>query len=275
MRLLIALAATLIVCVQHYMSVLGFGWALVHGAGLSASLAFMPAAITLGILWAGYVLISRTSVRRRTIAFTVYALAIISLNEFVLPATPLGMFRSQRAATNVEIRNVRDEVLLSARGNPIGIRIIFDAVVPRTGHYSISPSVLSRVADEQLAPLNFGHSRPSVISPARSGSEEVYDGLAKGIVYTFTTDMMPDFLNYDDNEKTPCLVNVTTKYIPESAFLSALAKSRTIKYRGEVHVSTPAGGRSAAVHHFETTRGYDVEAMYRTIEIEGGRRCGQ
>jgi hypothetical protein len=275
MTLLIALVASLIVCVQNYMSVLGFGWALIHGAGLTSVLAFVPAVIALGTLWAGYAFISRANVPPRTAVFTLYAVVILSLNEFLLPATPLAMLWNQRAAGRVEIRSVRDELLLSDRGNPIGIRLIFDAVVPRTGHYSISPSVLSRVSDETLWPLNFGHSRPSVISPARPGSEEVYDGLAEGVVYTFTTDMMPDFLNYDDREKQPCLVNVTTKYISEDAFVAALAKSRNVKYRGEVHVSTPTAGRSAVVHHFETARGYDVEAMFRTIEVEGGRKCAQ
>lgn len=275
MSLFIVLAATAIVCIQSYMSVLGFTWAIMHGAGLSSVLAFVPAAVAVGLLWGGYLFIMRRNLSRKAAVFTMYAVALIGLNEVLLPATPLRALWNARAANGVQIRTVRDEVLLSHRGNPIGIRIMFEVVVPRTGHYLIGPSVLSRVADEALSPLDFGHSRSSVINPAPNGSEEIYDGLVKGIVYTFTKDMMPDFLHYDDRRQQPCLVNVTTKFISAAAFRTALTESRSMKYRGEIHVSTPAGGRSAVVHQFETARAYDVEAMYRTIELEGGARCGQ
>ena len=273
MALLISWLATLVICFQGYLFVLGFVWALIHGAGPSSFLAFLPAAIGLGMLWAGYVFLKRMNIRRMTLVFASYALGIVLINEVLLPATPLKALLGQRAAEAVDVRSVRDELLLSARGNPIGIRITFDAVVPRTGEYFISASALSRVADEMLWPLNFGHSNPSIIDPTPSPGESPFDVFQKGTVYTFTVDLMPDFLSFREPETAPCLVNVTTSYIPEAAFLTALSKSRNMKYRGEIHVGGPQSTRSAVVHEYVTSRDYDVEAMYRTIAIEGNRRC--
>ena len=271
--LLIAWLATLVICVQSYLFLLSFVWALLHGAGASSFLAFLPAATGLAMLWAGYVFLKRRNIKRMTLVFTSYALSIMLVNEVLLPSTPLKALVAQRAAESVEVRSVRDELLLSARGNPIGIRITFDAVVPRTGEYLISASALSRVADELLWPLNFGSSIRSVTDPPPSRGKDIYDVFQKGTVYTFTTDLTPAFLSFHEREKEPCLVNVTTKYISEAAFLSGLSKSRNVKYRGEIHVSNAHSTSSAVVREYVTSRDYDVEAMYRTIAIEGNRRC--
>jgi len=274
MPLRIGLFASLVICFQSYLFVLGLVWALIHGAGASSFLAFLPMAVSLSVLWAGYVFLKRRNIRRMTLLFTSYALGIVLMNEVLLPSTPLQALWAHRTAEAVEVRSVRDEVLLSARGNPIGIRITFDAVVPRTREYSISASALSRVADDVLWPLNFGHSTQSVTDPPPSRGEGPYDVFQKGVVYTFTTDLMPDFLSFREREKQPCLVNVTTKYISEADFFAALSKSRSMKYRGGIHVSNPHSMQSAVVHEYVTSRDYDVEAMYRTIALEGNRRCG-
>jgi hypothetical protein len=274
LALQIGLLATIVICVQGYPFVLGFAWALIHGAGPSSFLAFLPTALGLAMLWAGYVFLKRRNITRMTLVFTIYALGIVMMNEVLLPATPLKMLWAQRAAEAVEVRSVRDDVLLSARGNPIGIRITFDAVVPRTGEYSISASSLSRVADEVFWPLNFGHVNRTVTDPPPPRGEDIYDVFQKGVVYRFTTDLLPAFLSFDEPDKEPCLVNVTTKYHSEADFLSALGKSRKMKYRGEIHVSNAHTMRSAVVHEYVTTRDYDVEAMYRTVGMEGNRRCG-
>ena len=275
MTLLIALLATLVICFQGYLFVMGFVWALIHGAGVSSLLAFWPTATSLAALWGGYIFLTRRNIRRLTLVFAGYALGIVLLAELLLPATPLKAMLALRAAEAVEVRSVHDEVLLSPRGNPIGIRVTFEAVVPRTGEYSISASALSRVADEVLWPLNFGHSRRSGAEPPPSpGGEGPYDVFQEGVVYRFTTDLMPEFLSFHERDTEPCLVNVTTKYISEADFVSALSRSRNMKYRGGIHVSNALSMQSAVVHTYVTSRGYDVEAMYRTIAIEGNRRCG-
>jgi hypothetical protein len=273
MVVLIGLLATVIICVQNVGSVLGFGWAAMHDAGPRALFAFLPAAAGIAMLWLGYVFLRRRNVSRMTPGFAIYALCIVLLNEVVLPWTPLKAWRSERAVEAVEVRNVRDEHLLSAAGHPMGIRIAFDVVVPRTASYSIDAAALSRVADDVFWPLDFGHSSRSVIEPPPSRGEAPFSVFQNGVVYTFTTDLTPNFLSYDEREKRPCLVNVTTKYLSEADFMLALSKSRRMKYRGEVHVSSAYSTQSQVAKEYVTAHDYDVEAMYRSIAIEGGRRC--
>ncbi len=183
------------------------------------------------MLGGGYIFLKRRNVRRMGIVFTSYALGLVVMNEVLLPSTPLKALWAQRALEGVEVRSVRDDVLLSARGNPIGIRITFQAVVPRTVEYSISASGVSRVADEVLWPLDFGHSNPPVVAPAPARGEE-------------------------------------------ADFLSALSKSRKLKYRGAIQATNSYSTVSTVVNEYVTSGDYDVEAMYRTIAIEGNRRCG-
>jgi len=208
-----------------------------------------------------------------TLVFTSFALSIMLVNEVLLPSTPLKALWAQHALEAVEVRSLGDELLLSARGNPIGIRITYGAVVPRTGEYSISASGLSRVADEVLWPLDFGNMHQTVTDPPPSRGADIYDVFQKGTVYTFTTDLTPAFLSFHKREKEPCLVNVATKYISEATFLAALSKSRNMKYRGAIHATNAYSSGSTVVHEYVTSGDYDVEAMYRTIAIEGNRRC--
>ena len=273
MALQIAVLATVAICFQSYLFLLGFVWALIHGGGASSFLAFLPAAPGLAMLWAGYLFLKRRNISRMALVFTSYALGIVLMNEVLLPSTPLKGVWAQRALEAIEVRSVRDELLLSARGNPIGIRITFAAVVPRTGEYSISASSLSRVADEGLWLLNLGYLKGTVIEPQPSRGESIYDVFQKGVVYTFTADLMPSFLSFDKRQTEPCLMNVTTKYISGADFLAALSKSRKMKYRGVIHATNAYSSVSTVVHEYVTSGDYDVEAMYRTIAIEGNRRC--
>jgi hypothetical protein len=270
---IVALLATVGIMAQNGQFALAFGWALIHGAGVSSVLAFLPAAIGLAILWAGYIFLKRKSIRRMALVFTTYALGVLLGTELLLPGTPLKAWIGARSLEAVEVRNVRDEVLLSARGNPIGIRVTFEAVVPRTRGYGISASVMTPANRDLPWPVHLDHSPRHIVEPSPSPvRDDVYDVFEKGVVYTFTQDMMPAFLLYDERERAPCLRNVTTKYVSEADFLLALSKSRDMKYHTEIQAEN-ASDRVVA-REYVTTRGYDIEAMYRTIAIEGDRRCG-
>jgi len=273
----IALVASALICLQNIPVLVGFGWALIHGAGVMALLAFVPAAIALAVFWAGYHVMKRTVSSRYLIpAFVVFAIGVVALNETVLPSTPLKDWRRQRALEGVRVLRVRDEPLLSSRGNPIGVRISFDALVPRTGGYLISAATLASASGETIWPLHFGHMIGLRVEPSptkQSGSP--YDLFQKDIVYTFTQDMLPSFIRYDEKTRTPCLAEVRTKYITEADFLSALGANRDINLRVEVVVD----GEYNAVHVVAaegiTSRRYDLQAMYDTIAKEGSGRCEQ
>jgi hypothetical protein len=207
------------------------------------------------------------------ILFGLLAAAILFLNEALLPATPLAAWRTQRAIEAVEVRNIRDELVLSARGNPIGIRLTFEAIFPRNGDYVIAGAWQS--VDERPYALQFNHSfgvrgmgstAATEIDP--EPSDDYY--FRQGVVYTFRKVLLPNFLSYDDRAGEPCLNEM---YL-ERDFLPALSKSRNVKYRTQIRVSTEQAYRAVTAADYMTSRAYDMEAMYRTIQTEGNRRCG-
>ena len=274
--LLIALAATAIVCLQNLPSLAAFVWPFIHGAGILSVLAFLPAAIALAVLWTGYHLIRKTARSRATLLVAALAIGIVVLNEWLLPATPLKTWADQRALEGVRILDVRDEPLLSARGNPIGVRISFDAVVPRSGAYLISAATLSSASGDMIWPLHFGHSSNRRVQPAPTPQHDSpYDIFQKDVVYSFRQDMLPNFIRYDDDTKTLCLAEVRTKYITEADFLSALGANRDIGLRTEIHVNGEYYPVNVVAAEGVTSRRYDLQAIYATIAKEGGGRCPQ
>jgi hypothetical protein len=274
---LIALVASAIVCAQNVLSLLGFTWALIHGAGIESAVAFAPAGIALAVIWAGYRFITKKASNRATSLFAALAIGVVVVNESLLPATPLQQWRDQRSLKGVRVLDIRDEALLSARGNPIGVQISFDAVVPRTTAYSIYGGAYISSSDTTgttMWPLGFGYSGDRRVEPAPTRqSESPYDIFQKDIVYTISQDMVPMFLRYDLKTKTPCLAEVRTKYISETDFRSALAANRDVAIRAVIHVNGEYNAASVVAADRVMSNHYDMQAIYDTIAKEGGGRC--
>jgi hypothetical protein len=154
--IVIGVIATIAICLQNGPAPLAVGWGLIHGAGPVALLALVPLAGCLFLLWGSALFLNRRAPRGMPILFGLLAAAILFLNEALLPATPLAAWRTQRAIEAVEVRNIRDELVLSARGNPIGIRLTFEAIFPRNGDYVIAGAWQS--VDERPYALQFNHS---------------------------------------------------------------------------------------------------------------------
>jgi hypothetical protein len=90
------------------------------------------------------------------------------------------------------------------------------------------------------------------------------------VVYIFRKVLLPNFLSYDDGAGQPCL----NSQFSETDLLSALLKSGNLKYRTVIQVSSEQAYRTVPAAEYVTSDAYDMEAMYRTIETEGNRRCG-
>jgi hypothetical protein len=61
--LVVGVVASIVLCIQNAGSLLGFGWALIHGAGPAAVIAFAPLGLGLGILWGGFRYLHRSNHR--------------------------------------------------------------------------------------------------------------------------------------------------------------------------------------------------------------------
>jgi hypothetical protein len=274
--LLIALAASVMVCVQNSLLLTAFTWAIIHGAGLESAFAFGPAVIGLAVIWAAFWLIKPKVSKHAAASFAALALGVVLLNELLLPATPLQAWRHTHGLKGVRVLEVRDEPFLSPRGNPIGIRISFDAVVPRTAAYSISVATLMKASGETIWPLHFAYSPGIRVEPPPvPQAESPYDIFQKDVVYRFSQDMMPAFIRYDEKTKTVCLAEVRTKYITEADFLSALAANRDIGLHVEIHVNGEFNSVSMVAAEGVTSHHYDMQTIYDTIGKEGAGRCQQ
>jgi hypothetical protein len=269
----IALGTSAIVCAQNAASLMGFTWALIHGLGLESALAFAPAAIALTLIWGGYFLITKKVSSRRTPLLAALAIGVIVLNEMILPATPLQMWRNNLALNGVRVLEVRDEPLLSAERNPIGVRISFDAVVPRTTAYGIYGGAYN-MSPDTIWPLGFGYFGDRRVDPRPTPQPgRALHIFQKGVVYTISQNMVPVFLRYDEKTKKPCLAEVRTKYISEADFLTALAANRNVPLRVMVSVDGEYNAVSVWVADRVTSHRYDMQAIYDTIAKEGGGRC--
>ena len=94
----------------------GVGWALIHGAGPLAVMAFLPLAIGLGLLWGGFVFLRRKQGRQGLALFAGLSIALLVLNEWLLPTTPLKAWSSERALKSAEVLSIRDEIVTTATG---------------------------------------------------------------------------------------------------------------------------------------------------------------
>jgi hypothetical protein len=273
---LIALTASAMVCAQNLPFITGLTWALIHGGDILNVLVLVPAAIAITFMWAGLYFIKKKIGKRATPVFALFAAGVVACNEWLLPATPLKTWSAHRALEGVRVFDVRDEPLLSAHGNPIGVRISFQATVPRTGAYIISAATLTSESGDMIEPLQFAHViRRGAEPPATAQRDSPYEVFQANVAYTFSEDMLPWFIGYDEKTKTPCLAQVSTKYISEVDVLSALAANRQIRLRTEILVEAEHNAGRVSAAQGITSRHYDMQAIYDTIATEGWGRCKQ
>ena len=268
----VALLAAVAILFQNMGSALGVGWGLIHGAGPGVFVAFVPLALGLALLRAGYVFLNRRRMTGAPAIFTIYALGLLLLNEMVLPMTPLQTWQGQRHIAAIHVHNIRDEVFLSARGNPIGIRLTFDVRFPETVVANVSASVYGETDGQAPSQLQFAGGYEGSIEPSPASDGEGYNIFRKETVYRFTQTALPNFLGYDERTQVPCLMPVRTT-VSDGQFLDMLSSIPSRKYATYILASSHFSPVSHPLHKYVTSRAYDFNSMYETIVREGNRRC--
>jgi hypothetical protein len=265
----LGLLAALMIGYQGQRYLMGFTWAAIHGAGVLSVMPLWPVLVLEVLLWCGYVVLRK----RRTAAFAAYAAVIVIGSEILLQGTPLKAWRQHRVIRQVQVRNVRDEPARAAGGALVGVRITFEAVFAETGPYFVYPTVLSTGDPGVPYEFTFGHMPPSTPSPApgRDGRGQLFD---QGVVYTFTYDLLPNFVEYDDPAKPPCVRLEPRRGSSNSELLETLSRIRPAKYSTEIEVSAPESGDRFSAVSYVTLNTYDVQAIYQEVMKRGAGRCG-
>ena len=112
----------------------------------------VPIAIPLALVWAAFWYVNRSSRRSALVVFARVVGAILLLNEAPFPGTRANRTRREAAMQAIEVRNVQDNLLLSARGNPIGVRVSYEVVAPRRV-VAFAYLRLTSGADTRVTPL--------------------------------------------------------------------------------------------------------------------------
>jgi hypothetical protein len=277
MSLLIGLVAVAIILFQTQYVATSFGWALMHGAGISSFRAFLPTALALVVLWGGWFLIKYKTRRARNTWTLIFSVAIVIAVETIAPITPLKAHLQQEALNSVQVQNISDETLLSANGYPIGIRLVYDVTFPRAGAYSISPSQYSMLNGEtEPYPLQFGRFLRASIDPEPLSAVGQPDErtFVANIPYRFVFDSVPNFLRYDEARDSYCIyLQANTNYSDDDV-LSAIARADAAKRRTFIQADGPTSFTSRLVVSEYTTRNsYSVKEIYDGAINEGAVNC--
>src|SRR5262245_11927366 len=159
----------------------------------------------------------------------------------------------RRRIAGTHVGDVRDEVILSAKGQPIGVRLSYTVTVPSRGYFGIVPTLYGRDARSERLVLNAarwtidGRSDPTPFEPRKT--------------HVMVVELYPSILSFNRGER--CL-SATIPPLPDSIARSPL----------RVVISETTYGRWYDGDPEQLTRGaYDLGELYRGVLAEGLKPC--
>ena len=220
----------------HALVALGMLALSVHGpAGLALGAGAYLAAVAALVLWAS---------ARRSWSF------LLSAGVLLLAAPP-GIFvlldwleqsRHEARVAATQVSEVKDELIVSAAGRPIGVRLSFLVSVPASGSYAISPSLYGAEG------LYMNAAKRSVDGRAQAWDYEA------GRKHRQSAELYPPLL-MSAPDGTRCL----SRFAPTLPAAGSPAPLRIV-----VH-ETPFDGR--------TRHAYNLPQLYRNVMAEGLPAC--
>jgi len=193
--------------------------------------------------------------------------------EVLLPVSPfkttISSWRIKKAVDSVQISGVADEFFSSAQGNPVGIRISFDAAFPHGGFLSVSPTI--RAIDDRLHQYitSMSHFANITIEPQPEKDPERGDFFVGGQSYRFTTDFLPSFLYFSNHDKELCIYG---KSVDE--FKKIVVDPIKSKYSIEIHVDGNSYFVSRRVAYSDyTQKAYSLNTFYESALNQRAKPC--
>ena len=196
---------------------------------------------------------------------------VVSANDNLMPYVQ-GEFRIVRA----EVVKYRDEQLLSAQGNPIGVRFTYTMVFPREGVYLPQPNLYpERISSGYTGALSLRIAR-STVAPLPENADQpnqiLFSGRARyqsGVPYTFTVDLVPNFAMWREDKKDYCLM--TRSYNSpgmKERFERELNSDERLRYRVTIS-GTDLDGRQSNL----TEKGYAPRLWLQSFTKENVGEC--
>ena len=169
----------------------------------------------------------------------------------------LGQVETMMYTRRVEatrVADVRDELIISAAGNAIGVRVSYTVTVPDRGYFAILPSLAPR--DPRASHMRLNAARWTVDGqrdPARFES---------GKTHAMVVELYPETLMFRRDER--CLATVLATTMPDSTPAAPLRVMISDTRYGHVY-----RGETERL----TTGVYDIGALYRGVLAEGLAPC--
>ena len=273
--LIIAFTSSAIILFQSFPTLWNITWASLHGANLGSALLWPL--IALVTEWGGYHQLKTYRNKYRDVIFILLSLCIIIALEFLLPASPRKMQVEQQGLNELQIRNVTDEILLSANGNPQGIRLSHEVIFPNTGGiYSIIPrSYAIPNAQEEQKNLRFTTlNQKSSIEPTPPLDASGAYQFQPGVTYHFTYDAMPGFLFYNKKRNDTCIMLSPDKLHNTQALLQMIANAPKTPYVIKLsRINHAALSPKGTAIDYTTQHAYSVREIYEGAISDGTKQC--
>ena len=215
-----------------------------------------------GVLWWWYFFLRRHDYQVKTWMLLAGALALgVAMTATAKsswgPLVNLEVARQERLAVATEVVGVRDEVLLSPRGNPIGIRVKYSARFPNRDYFWQS-ALLQGDSRLPVGVWADGRRVAEVIEPPMTTDRNGVRRYEKGKTYDFTTEFLPNFLIWNADKSRLCILDPPPEYA--AAFRDLMANGPPVRYT----VTIPG-----TKYHVPTKQAYDLKSFYQGVEKEG------
>ena len=264
----IGVLASVLLCLQTVGAGTAVAWALLHGAGPLALVAFLPLALALGLLWAGFVYLKKKPERGPVLLFAGHALMVLCLTELLLPGTPLKEWWTQRTLMSGEVLSIRDDVATTSTGDPIGIRVTFEIRFSRRFVGAIYTAQIT--SPEDAAPqFPVAYHRAEAEIEPRPAASDIHQVFERGVVYRVTSTAMPSFRFLIYGTGRAC--RDTPAGMSDDEILAVLRQIGTRRDRLSIFVGNSDSGTATVAEYL--TSPYDLEAMFRSVIREGLEPC--
>jgi hypothetical protein len=217
------------------------------------------------VLWSWYFFVRRRGWKRKTLLLVAGA---VGLGISIIGASPVissrlnewEFARLEQQAAATEVFDLRDELLRSPNGNPIGLRLMYSIRFPRDyfNHDAFWQSA-SLQPQRDLAVGTWAEGRRTdqkIEPPMRSAAGGLQ--YEEGKVYHFTTEFLSNFLIWNAEKTRLCTLKPPPEYAV--AFEELVTSGTPLRYR-----ITMSGTKYQGL----TENDYDLKTFYESAAKEG------
>jgi hypothetical protein len=197
-------------------------------------------------------------------------------NLTVLQESSKGVLEGEQKIIRARVQNWSDELMLSGKGHPLGIRLTYSILFPVEGSYSPYP---------KLYPEHFNSSYTAALSmrvinisvEPKPGGIQNPDQLFFGsratfkpdVTYTFTVDLVPNYVAYSDQKRSFCVqTKVYTQQGMRDRFEREVTSKLKLRYRVAISGTDLDGPTPTLTHN-----AYVPNQWYQGYHKEGVTAC--